>query len=191
MNKIILKTALITISALIIASLAVFGLWLVCSPQTMATSCEKTGNYALAVTCADLRYRYTNDVYDLVRCVDNAILSGNDKSISEHGEKLLSDEKLDEVCANRDKAIPENTAGIPFGYKSYICGHISVAEYRLGDIQKAVQTAEKGGEKSFPKLVIEIASRGDKTAAGEVLSALEKLEQTSETKALSGILKNI
>lgn len=191
MKKLIIKTALITISVLIIASLTVFSLWLVGSPQTMATSCEKTGNYSFAVTCAGLRYKYTKDVYDLARCVDNAILSGKDNLICEHGEKLLSDGKFDEVCTAKDGAIPENTAGVPFGYKAYVCGHIAVAEYRLGDIDKAVKTALTGGENSFPKLVIEVSSNGDRTSANAVLSALETLEQTEETKALSQILKNI
>ena len=71
MNKIILKTALITLASLIVASLMVFSLWILCSPQSMASACEKTGNYSFAVTCADLRFKYTKNVDDLARCVED------------------------------------------------------------------------------------------------------------------------
>lgn len=189
MNKLIIKTALITICTLVIASGAVFSLWLVCSPQTMASSCEKTGNYALAVTCADLRYKYTKNVYNLARSADDAILSGRDNLISDRGEKLLSHEKFEEVCKTLDASSADN--GLGFGYKAYICGHVSASQYRLGNTDKAVQTALYGGEKAFPKLVIEICSARDKTSAQAVLAALEKLEQTGETSALSELLKKI
>lgn len=191
MNKIIIKTALITICSLVVAAGAVFALWLVCSPQTMATSCEKTGNYSLAVTCADLRYKYTKDVNDLARCADDAVLSGKDNLICEYGEKLIAEENFEEVCKNRDGSVPENNGGIPFGYKSYICGHTAAALYRSGNTAEAVETALKGGENAFPKLVIEIASRSDQAAAESALDALDSLEDTEETKALSEILKKI
>lgn len=81
MNKIIFKTALVTLGALVAAAVAVFSLWILISPQTMASYCEKTGNYSFAVTCADLRYKYTKDVKDLARCAQDGIASGKDALI--------------------------------------------------------------------------------------------------------------
>ena len=91
MNKLILKTALITLATLVLAGLLVFSLWILCAPQTMATSCEKTGNYSFAVTCADLRYKYTKDIKDLARCAEDGIISGKDKHILKYCGMLVEE----------------------------------------------------------------------------------------------------
>lgn len=189
MNKLILKTALITIAALAVAALAVFSLWILCSPQTMATSCEKTGNYSFAVTCADLRYKYTNNVGDLARCAEDSILSGNDSRIVNYGAKLIDDEKFSQLCTEKDKLLSNTEYGsYTLGYKNYICGHVAAAYYRTGELQRGIDTAEKGGVNAFTKLVLEIAEKQDKEAAQKVLTALEGVENSEQ---LTLILKKI
>lgn len=190
MNKIILKSALIAIAAIVLGSLIVFAMWILISPQTMASSCEKTGNYTFAVTCADLRYKYTNNINDLARCEEDSILSGKDSLIIKYGEKLLSEEGFEELCQEKDKQLSEVEYGenveLSFNYKAYICGHLSAAQYRGGSLEKAISAAEKG--ESFTKLVIEIIENGTKSDAEKVRGALGSDENL--TKLLDEFINN-
>ena len=54
MKRVILKSALVTVGALTAIGILIFSLWILISPQSMATVSEKIGNYSFAVTCADL-----------------------------------------------------------------------------------------------------------------------------------------
>ncbi len=189
MDKLVLKTALLSLVAVIVAALLVFSLWMLSSPQTMASACEKTGNYRLAVTCADLRYKYTKNAADLARCAEDGILAGDDGYIVKYGEKLVAHSGYEELCAQKDKQLADSPyAEYTRGYNTYICGWLASAQYRSGAIEKAVQTAESGGVHSFNKLVIEIAQRRDAPAAESVLDALGKY-QNEEAESLMNILR--
>lgn len=191
MNKLILKTALITLAALIVASLMVFSLWILCSPQSMASACEKTGNYSFAVMCADLRFKYTKNADDLARCAEDGILSGKDKHIISYGEKLVLHEDYNTVCERKDKKLSESEYGnYTLSYNSYIRGHLAAAQYRAGETDKAIETAAGGGSRSFNKLVIEIAEKQDAQGAQKVLKAFED-KSISETENLKAILQSI
>ena len=176
MNKLILKTALITLATLILAGLLVFSLWILCAPQTMATSCEKTGNYSFAVTCADLRYKYTKDIKDLARCAEDGIISGKDKHILKYCGMLVEEDGFEELCAEKDKELSDSDYGKDtVSYKSYVLGHLAAAQYRGGDLQNAIKTAENGGEQSLTRLVLSIVGKNDKAAAKDenLLTALD------------------
>ncbi len=172
MNKLVIRTALITVAILAFSALAVFSLWILCSPQTMASACERTGNYPFAATCADLRYKYTKNVGDLARCAEDGILSGKDGLIVRYGGLLIADKDFDSLCAKKDEALKDGQyGGYTADYKSYICGHLSAAQYRKGDFSEALKSAEFGD--SYNKLVLEIVTGGTKAEAGKVLEKLE------------------
>ncbi|MDE6613327.1 MAG: hypothetical protein K2K28_02105 [Clostridia bacterium] len=153
-TKLILISASITVAALALAALLVFSLWILCAPQTMATSCEKTGNYSFAVTCADLRYKYTKDAYDLSRCVDDSILSGNDKLVVKYGEKLIADKQFQAVCIRKAEETKVD-------YKSFVCANVAYSHYNRGSLQKAIEYAEfPQTEAGFIKLTVAVAESG-------------------------------
>ena len=191
MNKVILRTALITIAAIAVTALAVFSLWILCSPQTMATACEKTGNYSFAVTCADLRYKRTDNVYDLARCAEDGILSGKDGHVIKYCGALSSHAQFGELCDSKDKAFGNDELGkYRQSYKAYICGSLAAAQYRGGDFQSSLTSAKQGGPAAFTKLAIEIAERRDGIAAKSVIGALSEYEQTVQVRNLINLLKN-
>lgn len=199
MNKLIYKTALITLAALAAIAIVVFSLWIVISPQTMAGACEKTGNYSLAVTCADLRYKYTKNTDDLARCAEDSILCGKDKLIIKYGEPLISAKDFPSVCEARDKALEGNKGGEYVGltgkdvnYNSYIKSHLAAAQYRSGDTDKAIETVKTDvSGQSLVKLVIEISEKSDKQAAEKLLNVLKTCEQNELITKLSEILTKI
>ena len=181
MKNIVLKSALFAVAALALAALLTFSLWILCSPQTMATASERAGNYSFAVTCADLRFKYTNDSSDLARCAEDAILSGKDKHILEYGEKLISRTDFDEVCTNRNEKLSQGEYGqYTADYKSYICGNVAASEYRGGRLQTAVETAGKAqSETAFIKLTLEVAAKGTDAEKGYLKTALTEKGYTN------------
>lgn len=176
-KKIILISALEGLAALAVAALLVFSLWILCSPQTMATACEKTGNYSFAVTCAGLKYKYSNDTDDLARCVQDSILSGKDKYIIEYGESFLDKDDFEEVC--------EKKGG---NFKVAVCGSLALSQYNAGDIQKAVATCETGGGASFIKLTVAVAENGSAEDINTVKTALSEQPQSEIITKLLNLL---
>ena len=162
MKKLVLKSALFAIAALAVAALLTFSLWILCSPQSMATASERAGNYSFAVTCADLKYKYSKNATNLARCADDAILSGKDKHILNYGEKLIAHKDFDEVCSKRNEQLSQNKYGqLTADYKSYMCGNVAAAEFRSGKLQTAINTAGKAeSEMAFIKLTVEVAQKG-------------------------------
>ena len=165
MKKIILKASLITVGALIAAGILVFSLWILISPHSMATVSEKLGNYNFAVTCANLKFKYSDDTEDLARCVEDSILAKDDEKIVKYGEQLIARDDFDKMCEKRDsELVPlDGKQGATNNYKTYILSTLAVSQYRTGNLEKAVVTAEKGGTvASFRKLVIEVVSSKNK-----------------------------
>ena len=162
MKNVILKATLVTVAALAAAGILIFSLWILIAPQSMATVSEKMGNYNFAVTCANLKYKYSDETVDLARCAEDSILSGEDKLVIKYCERLVEKDDFDELCRRRDEELSRTLFGVyATKYNTYIIGNLAVAQYRAGDLQKAVATAEKGEELDcFRKLVIEIILHG-------------------------------
>ena len=168
-KKLLTKTALITIAALIGAGILIFSLWILISPQSMASFSEELGNYKFAVTCSELKYKYSGSTEDLARCAEDSILSGKDKLILEYCGQLKDKSDFNELCLHRDGELKQTQFGQHTGdYKTYILGNLAVAQYRAGDLKKAVETAELGKKECFTKLVLEIILKGTEEDAKNV-----------------------
>lgn len=161
MKKIILKASLITIDVLILVGVLIFGLWILISPDTMATVSEELGNYKFAITCANLNYKYTDDSADLARCAEDSILSGDDEVIVEYCDRFVKISDFDAVCERRNSELAKTKYGKYItDYRSFILSNLSVSKYRCGDLEGAVKSAELGQSQCFFKLVLEIVQKG-------------------------------
>lgn len=157
MRKVILKAALATLGALAAIGILIFSLWILISPQSMATLSEKLGNYSFAVTCADLKYKYSDKTGDLARCAEDSILSGEDKLIVKYCEPLIGKDDFEELCQNKNISLAGTAFGVyAIDYESYILGNLAVSHYREGDLEKAVETCERGEYQCFNRLVIAV-----------------------------------
>ncbi|MDE7182456.1 MAG: hypothetical protein K2O41_05455 [Clostridia bacterium] len=172
-TKLILISSSITFAALALAALMVFSLWILCAPQTMATSCEKTGNYSFAVTCANLRYKYTGEAYDLSRCVDDSVLAGNDKLVIKYGEKLISDKQFNNVCTRKKDETKVD-------YRSFVCANVAYSHYKRGSLQKAIEYADFAKtEEGFIKLTVAVAENGTAEQKQTLKQVLTDLNYTN------------
>ena len=186
MNKVVLKSALITVASLVAVGILTFSLWILISPQSMAAVSEKLGNYGFAVTCADLQYKYSGESYDLARCAEDSVLTGNDKIIVKYCGELIGKDDFDEVCRRRD----EERARTDFGsfaidYNTYILSNLVVAQYREGDLRLAVTTAERGKKvECFRKLVIEVVKYGTPEDLGNLQAYPTRIDAQEYVKGL-------
>ena len=188
MKKIILKAALITVGALAVAGILIFSLWILISPQSMATASEKLHNYHFAVTCANLKYKYSDDTSDLARCVEDSILARDDELIVKYGEQLIDRQDFDKLCALRDEQLtPQVGQYTTADYKTYVISTLAAAQYRAGNLEKAVQTAERGGTVNcFRKLIIEVLSSNNQADIEKV----QTLPKDADLRAAIGSFVN-
>ena len=170
MKNIVVKAGLITVGVLAVVGILIFSLWILISPQSMATVSEKLGNYNFAVTCADLKYKYSDETVDLARCAEDSILSKDDSLIVEYCEQFVEKSDFDAVCRSRNEDIARNwilssDSVLPApDYRTYIIGSLAAAQYRsTGDLDKAMATAELGGKvECFTKLIVAVAEKDNK-----------------------------
>lgn len=192
MFKVIYKTALKALLAVIIALVLAFGVASLAFPQSMASMCEKLGNYSGAVSYASLRYTYTKNVDDLARCADDSILAKSDGKIVKYCGKLVEHEDFDEVCKKKSTELLD--------YRQSVYGNLSAAQYRKGETQTAIQTAVKAmeGVNGFPKnnafvfLTLEVQKKADKDTAVLILEEIKNYEDQSVTyNAVKNVLTNL
>lgn len=193
-SKIILKSALITLVTLIGAALVAFAVLSLAFPSAMAKMCEKTNNYSFAVRYAALSYTYSGDGEDVARCVEDAISSGKSSLVVKYGGKFLSHPQFSEVCdkkteewqrafsGNADIGQQVEERNLVLDYRFYICGEIAVARYTRGDMNGALEAAEKGCENyiGFPagnpyvQLALKVVAENDAQGKAELKSALDE-----------------
>lgn len=199
MGKVIAKTAMQIIGIILLAAVLVVLVLHFFFPQTMATFNEKIGNYTLATEYAAKYYERNGGADNLVRCVDDAILSGNDDYIVKYGDELISHEEFERVCAEKNARF----SSISLDYKQYVCGNVAVSKYNLRDFNGAMELALiANGTVSFTSnnaLIIlssRIASAKDEVCASEMLTILEsvspsKSEDVDRLTQVKSILTNI
>ena len=144
-GKLVLKASLITIGSLIVAVLLAFTLWFFIAPRSMATISQQWGYYDFALTCANTQYKNSKKTDDLAFCAELSIYLADDDLIIKYCEPLMDKDDFDALCNQKDEEISKTQYGVyASNYRSYILGNLAVSQYRTGNLQKAVSTAEKG-----------------------------------------------
>ena len=197
MEKIVVKTAVKTVLAILAVLVVVFAIFNFAFPQHMATFMESIGNYSLAVKYSSLRYSYTGDSMDLSRCFENSVSLGNDDYIIEYGEELVAKEDFSSVCELKEKEFYELNdkyfdEDVVYDYNQRVKGKLSVAYYHNGEDERAINYAfAANGTESFISgnalitLYLEIRSENDSEAAGMMLEVLSKVSPSDEKEAQS------
>lgn len=188
MNRAIVKAAVTTVLALIVAGLVAIAVLNYGFPQHMATACERLGSYGEAAKYASRRYEKTGDLNDLVRVVEDSIYADRSDFIIEYGEELIASESFGEICAERDEDYKNTGYGVyTASYKQYISGNVAAAYYAVGETDKAVELAfGANGSDSFANhnalmsLSILVADSGDREAAQKIVAKLAEISPATE-----------
>ncbi len=188
LNKVIFKTALKTVLAVIIAFILALIILCFGFPRTTADICQSFGNYSLAASFSSLNYKYYGDVDDLYACANYSILSKDDKKIISYCKQFADDERFEDYCADKD------------GVKQWVLSNLSAAQYRRGDKEGALKTAESSlaGSNGFPSgnavvsLTIEVGKAMDKqtaTALKEFLDGADVVPSADEQATFDNVMK--
>lgn len=106
LKDVVVKTALKTLLAVIVALILAFGIASLAFPRGMANICEDMGNYTMAVSYSSLSYKYTGDIEDLARCAEDSIFAKKDKKIVKYCEELLQHKDFEELCTEKAEILP-------------------------------------------------------------------------------------
>ena len=168
MNKIVIKTALVTLGTVIALFVLAFGIASLAFPRNMSEICENMGNYQLAASYAKRQYEYTDSTEDLYRCARLYIKTNDRENTIKYCEKLVNKKDFKEYCG---------------AHVQYVYGNYATALYLSGNDDGAVAIAEKSVEDGFVisnayvTLTLQADAKEDKEFAGKLLSSLEKIEE--------------
>lgn len=131
LKEVVVKTALKTLLAVIIALVLAFGIVSLAYPGGMANICENTGNYSMAVSYCSLAYKYSGKVEDLARCAEDSIFAKNDKKIEKYCSELLQHKDFENLCAEKSGNLNLGGVQLTLDYKQYIRDNLEAAQARL------------------------------------------------------------
>ncbi len=147
MNKLILKTAIITlVSAISVCVMATCAVTLF-FPEKTASATAKMGMYGVSANFQEIAYNRAPSISRLGTLVDYAAASNNYSLLRKHCPTLLSAKNFETYAARRDSLAGENVTG---GYKQFVSGSYAVALYRGGRDEQAVEVATAAVGSGYP-----------------------------------------
>ncbi|MBQ7373368.1 MAG: hypothetical protein IJW64_02245 [Clostridia bacterium] len=139
MNKVIIKTAIITFLSLVVAFiLGVIGIYAF-APRLAGGYCYELGLKNMATECYERVYSKTGEFDDLVELVNSAIYAENDGVTSVYGEEMI--ERKSDFKNFCDKQIDENFQEGDYSTYDYYVNATMLAKYSLGNKQEAIEFA--------------------------------------------------
>lgn len=172
MSKLIVKTALSTLAAILILILLSFGILSLGFPSTMARLCLRMNLKDAALQYAVAESDRSNKAADIAFSVECAIYAEKEEALIVCMGQL-------EACEDRENFFAEKEAEDE-GYRQYLYGQYAVALYRQGRSEEALSVAfdVSGYLHSFPAnnaviaLSVEAISAQDKELCGDILKKL-------------------
>lgn len=198
MGKLVAKTALCTLSALIGLALIVFGAVSLAAPSAMLALSDDLGMDKLSAAYSVAVCERTEKIEDLAEAVERNYNVSNYKECAEYGLKLLADPDFERYCAARDQQTAGND-NIHKSYSQYISGIVSTAQYYTGEEEAALNTAFSALGQTFPKynavkdLTVSARIKDDKIFCGQILERLQdmKVEDSQEQELLRNFISDL
>ena len=177
MKKVVIKTALITLASIVLASGIFYGCLCVFAPKTLSNFYHNAGNEKLAYSFAKSTYEKNSCTANLFFVTERAISAGDEQGIKLYAGKTLEQIKVGAVSAETN-----------FVY--YIASEYCACLYRGGEKQKAISEAVTfslgyGKLNPFEKLMALAFEANDKQFLQELSIAISQFkndyfEQLSE-----------
>ena len=179
LNKLILKTALITLACVLALALLLFGVFSLFVPSVMVSLTDKLGMESACARYSAAVYEKSGAIDDLAVAVERNYGAGRYEAAAEYGAELLQRDDFDSYSAARDA----DSLGLTASYAQYAAGIVSVAQYYSGAADAAVRTAFDACGIAFPQnnavvYLIDAAMnvRADTAACRVLLTRLQELE---------------
>ena len=179
LNKLILKTALITLACVLALALLLFGVFSLFVPSVMVSLTDKLGMESACARYSAAVYEKSGAIDDLAVAVERNYGAGRYEAAAEYGTELLQRDDFDSYSAARDA----DSLGLTASYAQYAAGIVSVAQYYSGAADAAVRTAFDACGIAFPQnnavvYLIDAAMnvRADTAACRVLLTRLQELQ---------------
>ena len=178
LDKVIVRAVLSTLSAIFV----LFGCMLLALcflyPSTMMNITYDLGMDKASVKYATRAYKHTEEVYYIAFATETAIGADLDEKIEECGLAFVKDSEFATYCAERDAKM-----GLGEGYAQYVYAQVSLAQYRQGEKDEAINTAFSAiASNTFPKnnavegLALTALMGGDKAVADKIQEEMMNIE---------------
>ena len=136
MKKLIIKTAAITLAAIILTALLIYGALAAFSPKSLAEFYDNAGNAGLAREYYARTYEKSGDINDLyVFCV-KADEKGDAAKSAKYLEVITDKQDFEEFCRDKDVGYT-----VKFSTADFLRGKCVAANYYAFGINKAVESA--------------------------------------------------
>ncbi|MBO4251135.1 MAG: hypothetical protein J5911_00555 [Clostridia bacterium] len=169
MKKLVIKTVVVTLAAIIAIVAALYLCFAVFAPKTLANFWEGTGNYSLSVKYSEKQYERSGDISDLADlCAKLNVRTDSARAVKYLGI-LVDGDGFTEFCENT-----EGSGYIMTPYEYYY-GAFTVATYYESGLTPAIIVAKKavlGGYTANNAFYLLLADADTLTNAdGEIIAA--------------------
>ncbi|MBR2969123.1 MAG: hypothetical protein IKC36_04695 [Clostridia bacterium] len=180
MRNHVIKTALISFAAAVIAVVLFCAGCLVVAPSFASDAVYGMGMYGFSASLAEDAYNRKGDEESLCVLVERAITAEDHALLEKYGAAYLASEYF----ANKAKA-PQN-ALYSGNYRGYVAGNVACAQYAGGKLNTALETAFASVDgyaeyNSVQYLMRAVISSGDKTAASSLRERLAEVSAEGES----------
>ena len=184
-DKVVLRAALSTVAAIVV--LFGFMIFTLCYvyPSTMMNITYDLGMENASITCAKRSYKRSGEVYYIAFATETAIIEENYEQIATCGKLFTDDEAFSPYCERRNAELGTSLNG---SYEQYVYGQVCVAEYKLGDKEKAVDDAFAYLGNTFPNnnaveaVLVTAIGEKDEVILNKIKGKMASLQNTlSET----------
>lgn len=180
MDKIVLRTLLSTLLAILILVSALACLLCLAFPSTMMEMTYQLGMDGESIKYAMRSYDRSGSVEYVAFATETAIGADMDNRVEECGLQLIADDEFAEYCIRRN----ENLDTTKITYEQYVYGQVSVAQYRLDKKPDALDTAFAGVGNTFPQnnavvgLLITAITAEDGAMVADIKTRMQALQDS-------------
>jgi hypothetical protein len=177
-DKVIMRAALSTLTAIIVLFVAMILMLCFLFPWTMMQLTYDLGMDGASVRSAKRAYNMSGEVYYVAFATDVAIGCGDDEKIVECGKMLIADENFKLYCEEKTA----QTAELGGVYDQYVYGQVCLAQYRQGDKEGAIATAFSSLDGAFEKnnavaaLLVTALSTKDSDTVDEIQLKMNEMQ---------------
>lgn len=138
MSKLVLRTAAITLAAIVALCGIVSGVLVLFFPGTLARFFMGAGNSSAAVVFYERQYKKTGDFGDLRILCDTVSEYSSSDTAEKYLGKFVTEQGFSEFCADFDKQYGVYT----YSSREYYCGRFVVARFINSGIEQAADSAK-------------------------------------------------
>ena len=177
MKKLVLKTVLITLAAIIATTCALYGALAFFSPKTLAEFWNNAGNYAVSVKYYEKQYEKSGEISDLAGLCAKLDVKNDSAKAVKYLTLFTGSERFSTFCEQEDKS-----SGYKMTSYEYYYGIFTVAHYYQNGLSSAITVAKKavnGGYTEYNAFYVLLSEVGlTKDGGNAVATEISAIKET-------------